>query len=81
MKQSAIEKGDPIPEIEPRNNKYSFHKMKVGEHFTMEEFTPDDVQRVRVAACNYGRRNDKKFITRTVLDKKLGELLKVWREA
>ena len=64
MKLSSIEEGAAIPEIVPRNNKYNFHKMDIGQHFTVAECEPGDVQRLRVAACNYGKRNNKKFVTR-----------------
>jgi hypothetical protein len=68
----------PIPDIMPRNNRYNFHKMQQGESFTID-FEPVDVQRLRVAACNYGRRNSKKFITRKVEEK--GDWkLRVWRK-
>jgi hypothetical protein len=68
----------PIPTIVPRNNKYNFHKMETGQSFDIA-FDPEDVQRLRVAACNYGRRNDKTFVTRKV--EQNGEsLLRVWRQ-
>tara|TARA_R100000963_G_scaffold24995_1_gene17098 strand:+ start:487 stop:729 length:243 start_codon:yes stop_codon:yes gene_type:complete len=79
MKLSAFEEGIPIPEIVPRNNKYNLHKMGVGKYFTVEDFDSEDVQRLRVAVCNYARRNNKKFITRKVEED--GEWkLRVWRK-
>tara|TARA_R100000306_G_scaffold30753_1_gene33077 strand:+ start:913 stop:1074 length:162 start_codon:yes stop_codon:yes gene_type:complete len=52
--------------------------MDVGVSFTID-FEPLDVQRLRVAACNYGRRNGKKFTTRKVEEN--GDWkLRVWRE-
>ena len=68
----------PIPSVMPRNNRYNFHKMDVGVSFAID-FDPLDVQRLRVAACNYGRRNGKKFSTRKVQEN--GDWkLRVWRE-
>ena len=79
MKLSAFEEGIPIPEIIPRNNKYNLHKMEIGKHFTVENFDSEAVQRLRVAICNYSRRNNKKFITRKIEEN--GEWkLRVWRE-
>jgi hypothetical protein len=79
MKLSSFEEGLPIPEIVPRNNKYNLHKMGVGKHFTVEKFDPADIQRLRVAVCNYARRNNKKFITRKVEEDGVWKL-RVWRK-
>jgi hypothetical protein len=80
MRVSDIKEGLEIPEIIPRNNKYNLHKMEVGKYFTVEDFVPEEVQRLRVAVCNYARRNNKKFITRKIEED--GEWkLRVWREA
>jgi hypothetical protein len=80
MKLSNIQEGQPIPEvIAPRNNKYNLHKMQVGQHFTVEDWDSEDVQRLRVAVCNYGRRNNKKFVTRKIEEG--GDWkLRVWRQ-
>jgi len=79
MKQSSFKEGLPIPEIVPRNNKYNLHKMQVGQYFTVEDWDSEDVQRLRVAVCNYARRNDKKFVTRKIEED--GDWkLRVWRE-
>ena len=79
MKLSAFENGIPIPEIVPRNNKYNLHKMEIGTYFTVRDPDPEDVQRLRVAICNYARRNSKKFITRKIEED--GESkLRVWRK-
>jgi|TARA_R110000796_G_scaffold54949_3_gene128307 hypothetical protein len=79
MKISSFEKGVPIPEIMPRNNKYNLHLMKVGENFTVEYWDSDDIQKLRVALSNYARRNKKKFITRKIEEE--GDYkLRVWRE-
>jgi|TARA_R110000822_G_scaffold306364_1_gene432600 hypothetical protein len=80
MKISSFEKGVPIPEIMPRNNKYNLHLMEVGQHFTVEDYwNSDNVQKLRVAISNYGRRNNKKFVTRKIEDE--GDYkLRVWRE-
>ena len=79
MKISSFEKGVPIPEIMPRNNKYKLHLMKVGENFTVEYWDSDDIQKLRVALSNYARRNKKKFITRKIEEE--GDYkLRVWRE-
>tara|TARA_R100001129_G_scaffold67240_1_gene45788 strand:+ start:377 stop:619 length:243 start_codon:yes stop_codon:yes gene_type:complete len=80
MRVSAIEKGEPIPPVTPRNNKYSFHEMEVGDHFTVVDYEDIDLQRLRTAACNYGRRNDKQFITRKVLEDSVW-VFRVWRTA
>ena len=70
MKISSFEKGVPIPEIMPRNNKYNF---------TVEHWDSDDIQKLRVALSNYARRNKKKFITRKIEEE--GDYkLRVWRE-
>jgi hypothetical protein len=73
-----FENSIPIPEIVPRNNKYNLHKMVEGESFSID-FEPEAVQRLRVAICNYGRRNNKQFVTRKVEED--GDWkLRVWRQ-
>jgi len=54
--------------------------MEVGQHFTVEDYwNSDNVQKLRVAISNYGRRNNKKFVTRKIEDE--GDYkLRVWRE-
>jgi hypothetical protein len=80
MKLSAFEEGLPIPEIVPRNNKYNLHRMEVGSCFTVEDYNPEDVQRLRVAVCNYARRNNKKFITRKIEENGKWKL-RLWRKS
>ena len=68
----------PIPEINnPRNNKYNLHKMAEGDSFKIP-FEPTKAQRLRVAICNYARRNKKQFITRK-LEENGDWILRVWR--
>ena len=53
--------------------------MEIGTYFTVRDLDPEDVQRLRVAICNYARRNSKKFITRKIEED--GEWkLRVWRK-
>ena len=78
MRQSEFQEGMEIPESVPRNNKYNLHKMNVGQHFYCENYAPEDIQRLRMAICNYARRNNKKFITRKLEDDQ-GDKFLVWR--
>ena len=80
MKVLPIEEGTPIPEVMPRNNKYDFHKMSVGQHFTIKDCEPGDELLMRVAACNYGRRNNKKFVTRKIEIPPNDFMVKIWRK-
>ena len=45
MKLSSIEEGAAIPEIVPRNNKYNFHKMEIGQQ------TNTQARKVRTKCC------------------------------
>tara|TARA_R110000787_G_scaffold107993_9_gene216246 strand:- start:570 stop:797 length:228 start_codon:yes stop_codon:yes gene_type:complete len=67
----------PIPEIVPRNNKYNLHKMEEGDSFSIF-FDEEKAQKLRVAVCNYGRRNNKQFTTRKTHEDGI-EVLRVWR--
>jgi|TARA_R110001592_G_scaffold76737_10_gene231475 hypothetical protein len=81
MKVSSIEEGYPIPPSIPRNNKYNLHLMKVGQCFTVEEWDSTGIQRIRVAVSNYAKRNNKKFVTRKIIEENGDWKLRVWREA
>tara|TARA_B100001093_G_scaffold199790_1_gene191964 strand:- start:2092 stop:2319 length:228 start_codon:yes stop_codon:yes gene_type:complete len=67
----------PIPEIVPRNNKYNLHKMQEGDSFTIF-YDPEKAQKLRVAICNYSRRNNKQFTTRKTNEEGI-DVLRVWR--
>jgi hypothetical protein len=54
--------------------------MEVGSCFTVEDYNPEDVQRLRVAVCNYARRNNKKFITRKIEENGKWKL-RLWRKS
>ena len=80
MKEFVLEEGIPIPKIVPRNNKYNLHKMTIGQSFTVDEFNPTDIQKLRVAISNYSRRNNKEFTTRKI-EENGAYRLRVWRKA
>jgi hypothetical protein len=64
----------PIPTNKtPSNNRWNLHLMEVGDSFDIN-FEQPDAQRLRVAICNYAKRNNKKFTTR-----REGDKLIVWR--
>tara|TARA_R100001460_G_scaffold7883_4_gene19838 strand:+ start:5749 stop:5985 length:237 start_codon:yes stop_codon:yes gene_type:complete len=75
-----IQNNIPIPDtFTPRNNKYDFHKMGVGD--CIERcYEAVEAQRMRVAASNYATRNNKKFTSRKVL-KDDKTLFRLWRVA
>ena len=69
-----IRKDRPIPtDVTPRNNRWNLHLMDIGDSFEIA-YDPTEVQRLRVAICNYSKRNNKRFITRREDDR-----LVVWR--
>ena len=69
-----LKKDRPIPtDIKPRNNRWNLHLMDIGDSFEIA-YDSVEAQRLRVAICNYARRNDKRFITRREDDR-----LIVWR--
>lgn len=73
-----ITKDIPIPELKtPSRNKYDLWKMEVGDSFAIP-FNDTDAVKVRTAVSNYGRRNDKKFVTRKVMEDDQ-TFLRVWR--
>tara|TARA_R100000664_G_C2718723_1_gene112917 strand:- start:285 stop:521 length:237 start_codon:yes stop_codon:yes gene_type:complete len=75
-----INKDIPMPERNtPRNNKYNFHKMGIGDSIDML-YDFEEAQRLRVAASNYGTRNSKKFTSRKVSEDDK-TLLRLWRIA
>jgi len=80
MELSTVKEGLPIPGIISRNNKYNFHRMEVGSCFTVEDYNPLDAQRIRVAASNYGKRNNKKFVTRKIEENGKWKL-RLWRKS
>ena len=74
-----FEKNVPIPENYdgPRNNKYNYHLMEVGDSFSVL-FEPVLAQKMRVALSQYCRRNNKEFTTRKVFEDGMSQL-RVWR--
>lgn len=74
-----IERGVPIPDIKRHSRrKYPFYRMEVGESVLIEG---DDnvVRKASSAAMIYGKRNDKKFTSRTI--RREGRLIgcRIWR--
>ena len=74
-----FEKNVPIPENYdgPRNNKYNYHLMEVGDSFSVL-FEPVLAQKMRVALSQYSRRNDQKFTTRKLKEDGIFHF-RVWR--
>lgn len=74
-----FEKNIPIPENYdgPRNNKYNYHKMEIGDSYAVV-FEPTLVQKMRVALSQYCRRNNKKFTTRKVFEDGMTQF-RIWR--
>lgn len=69
-----LKRDRPIPtDIKPRNNRWNLHLMDIGDSLEIA-YDSVEAQRLRVAICNYARRNDKRFITRREDDR-----LIVWR--
>lgn len=62
MTTYAIEKNVPTPMPSNYGRKYPFHQMEVGDSFPCEK---RDVAKIRVAAVNWGRRNEKAFVVRS----------------
>ena len=63
-----IEKNVPIPS---HQTPYPFGEMDVGDSFLVTDRTPGSVSN---AACQYGKRHGKKFITRS-----MNKGIRVWR--
>ena len=62
MSEYKIEKNLPYPSCPyPRNMKYPWDKMEVGDSFEVERY---ELPNATSAGHNYGRRNEKKFSSR-----------------
>ena len=66
--------------IPPPNykEKWSFHRLEVGDSFSISFDDPLEVTRLRTAASAYSSRHRVRLITRTVHEKQ-GKRLRVWR--
>lgn len=70
----------PIPDrAETSNQKYHFYRLNTGDHMDIEYTDPKVAAKIRVAASNYGIRNDKTMVTRTYTDQ-VPKLLRIWRK-
>lgn len=68
-----IEKNVPLPDDNPRNKKYPWGDMEVGDSVYLD--SSHEPAHVRSAVSHYGKRTGKSFVTR-----KEGSGIRVWRE-
>ena len=75
---SEIEQGIEIPRADYKG-KWRFHEYEVGDSSAIPfDDNQLEVTRFRVAACAYGKRNKKAFISRNTVEKGV-RVLRVWR--
>tara|TARA_R110000787_G_scaffold82790_1_gene178835 strand:+ start:77 stop:310 length:234 start_codon:yes stop_codon:yes gene_type:complete len=71
----------PIPDrSETANQKYHFYKLKIGDHMDVEFKNNKEAAKVRVAASNYGIRNNRVMVTRTYKEE-VPFILRIWRQS
>tara|TARA_R100001377_G_scaffold84252_1_gene67401 strand:- start:13221 stop:13457 length:237 start_codon:yes stop_codon:yes gene_type:complete len=71
----------PIPDrSETAHQKYHFYKLNIGDHMDIEYNEPKEAAKIRVAASNYGIRNNKTMVTRTYKEE-VPFILRIWRQS